>query len=98
MNVLTRHRPGAFDSLALSIALALTAIAQVAPVTSEPAVEGYRVPPKEILDILDAPAPPFARVSANQKWLLSTERDIDHTMLAELAEPQLMLVGTRFKV
>src|SRR5262245_28853109 len=85
-------------SAALSIVLALTARAQPAPATSEPSVEGYQVPPKEILDILDAPAAPYARISSNQKWLITTERDIDHTMIAELAEPQLMLVGTRFKV
>src|SRR5215212_6361846 len=77
--------------------LALPLLAQQAAET-EGAIVGYRVPPKEILDILDAPAPPYARISANQKWLITTERDIDHTMIAELAEPQLMLVGTRFKI
>jgi dipeptidyl aminopeptidase/acylaminoacyl peptidase len=98
MNVPFRNRPGALASFALSISLALVAVAQVAPAASGAAIDGYRVPPKEILDIIDAPAPPYARISANQKWLVTVERDIDHTMLAELAEPQLMLVGTRFKI
>jgi dipeptidyl aminopeptidase/acylaminoacyl peptidase len=61
-------------------------------------VEGYRLPPKPVLDILDAPAAPYARVSANKKWLITTERDLDHVTIAELAEPMLMLAGTRFKV
>jgi dipeptidyl aminopeptidase/acylaminoacyl peptidase len=65
---------------------------------TEGAIAGYRLPPQPILDILDSPAPPYARISANQKWLITTTRDIDHTTIAELAEPMLMLAGTRFKV
>ena len=57
----------------------------------------YRLPPQDILDILDAPAPASAQLSPNQKWLVITERDLDYTTLAELAEPMLMLAGTRFK-
>lgn len=58
---------------------------------------GYQVPPKAILDILDAPAAPLARISANHRWLVTTERDLDHTSIAELAEPLLQLAGSRFK-
>jgi Tol biopolymer transport system component len=36
-------------------------------------------------------------LSPNQKWLVITERDLDYTTLAELAEPRLMLAGRRFK-
>ena len=61
------------------------------------AASEYRLPPQAILDILDAPAPPSAQLSPNQKWLVITERDLDYTTLAELAEPMLMLAGTRFK-
>lgn len=63
---------------------------------SSPA-DGYRQPPKNVLDILDAPAPPFARLTANQKWLVVTERETDHVSIAELAEPMLLLAGVRFK-
>src|SRR5688500_16747734 len=98
MNALIMHRFRPIAIAALSAGHGHHAVAQTAPPSAELAVTEYQAPPKEILDILDAPAPPYARVSANQKWLITTERDIDHTMIAELAEPQLMLVGTRFKI
>ncbi|MDO8540085.1 MAG: prolyl oligopeptidase family serine peptidase [Opitutaceae bacterium] len=83
----------------LSVVITATPGAQLAPApSSSPAVADYRLPPKQLLDILDAPAPPYATVSADEKWLITTERDIDHTTIAELAEPMLMLAGTRFKV
>src|SRR5262245_23936648 len=59
---------------------------------------GYKVPPQAILDILDAPPPPTSDLSPNQKWLVVTQRDLNHTTIAELAEPQLSLAGRRFKV
>ena len=53
---------------------------------------------RHILDIMDAPAAPSARISPNQKWLVITERDLDFTPLAELAEPQLTVAGVRQKL
>ncbi len=58
----------------------------------------YRVPPQPVLDILDAPPPPGATVSPNKQWIVIAERDLDHVTIAELAEPQLALAGTRFKI
>lgn len=59
--------------------------------------ERYRLPPKSMLDILDTPPPPVARISPDRRWLAVVERDLEETTVAELAEPLLMLAGQRFK-
>src|SRR5688572_2992376 len=75
----------------LALLLATPAAAQPA----DTAPQTYKLPPSHILDIMDAPAAPFARITPNQKWLVTTERDLDYTPLAELAEPQLSVAGVR---
>jgi dipeptidyl aminopeptidase/acylaminoacyl peptidase len=75
--------------------VALPLCAQLAP--SPTPASAYQLPPPPILEILDAPPPPSAALSANQQWLTITERDLDHTTIAELAEPMLSLGGRRFK-
>ena len=71
----------------------LYAVPAAAQTAEAPAPQTYQVPPPHILEIMDAPAAPSARISANQKWLVITERDLDYTPLAELAEPQLAVAG-----
>lgn len=65
--------------------------------TLQGAEEPYRLPPQAVLDILDAPAAPQFSLSPNNQWLVITDRDLDYSTIAELAEPMLMLAGTRFK-
>ncbi|MBI3680274.1 MAG: S9 family peptidase [Acidobacteria bacterium] len=59
-----------------------------------PAQDTYRKPPKEILDVLDAPAPPQASLNpARTHLLLMTFRR--YPPIAELAQPMLRLAGAR---
>src|SRR5690606_30965372 len=82
---------------ALTIAMSVALLA-VAPAMSQQAPEeAYRLPPRAVLDILDAPPPAQAWLSPNRQWLTVVERDADETTIAELAEPMLMLAGRRFK-
>jgi dipeptidyl aminopeptidase/acylaminoacyl peptidase len=58
------------------------------------AQQGYRKPPKEVLDILNAPVTPTAWVSPTQdNMLLST--GLRYPPLADLAQPMLRLAGRR---
>jgi len=58
------------------------------------AQEGYKKPPKEVLDILNAPVTPNASVSpARDNMLLLTSRP--YPPLADLAQPMLRLAGRR---
>ncbi len=70
-------------------------VGQLAPALNTTA--SYRIPPPAVLDIIDAPPPPGASVSANKKWVIITERDLNQVTIAELAEPMLSLAGSRFK-
>lgn len=64
--------------------LSITALAQ----------QGYRKPPQEVLDILNAPVTPIALVSpARDRMLLATA--FRYPPLADLAQPMLRLAGLR---
>jgi len=58
------------------------------------AQEGYKKPPKEVLDILNAPATPNASISPTRDniLLLTANR---YPPLADLAQPMLRLAGRR---
>jgi dipeptidyl aminopeptidase/acylaminoacyl peptidase len=58
------------------------------------AQEPYRTPPREVVDILDAPPPPATFVSPDRAWLLLADRAAMPT-IADLSEPMLRLAGTR---
>src|ERR1051325_1957549 len=58
------------------------------------AQRGYKKPPKEVLDILNAPVTPTALVSPSRdNVLLST--GLRYPPLADLAQPMLRLAGRR---
>src|SRR4026208_183166 len=58
------------------------------------AQQGYKKPPKEVLDILNAPVTPGASVSPTRdNMLLST--GLRYPPLADLAQPMLRLAGRR---
>jgi dipeptidyl aminopeptidase/acylaminoacyl peptidase len=58
------------------------------------AQQGYKKPPKEVLDILNAPVTPGASVSPTRdNMLLSTS--LRYPPLADLAQPMLRLAGRR---
>jgi len=54
----------------------------------------YRKPPKEILDVLHAPAPPLTEVSPSRTHVLLIEREL-MPPIAELAKPMYRLAGLR---
>ncbi|HYB97122.1 MAG TPA: prolyl oligopeptidase family serine peptidase [Vicinamibacterales bacterium] len=60
----------------------------------QPAASGYRLPPKVIVDMLDAPPPPTAEVSPARDVVAMLERPSMPT-IAELAQPFHRLAGLR---
>src|SRR5262245_1680338 len=63
----------------------------LAPLAAE---EVYKKPPKEILDVLNAPATPSASVSPSRDYLLLARSD-RYPPISELAQPMLRLAGLR---
>ena len=61
---------------------------------SGPLETGYQLPPKAIVDILDAPPPPMAVVSPAQNVMALLDR-ASMPRIADLAEPMLRLAGAR---
>ncbi len=55
---------------------------------------GYQLPPKAIVDILDAPPPPMAVISPAQNVMALLDR-ASMPKIADLAEPMLRLAGSR---
>ena len=78
--------------IALTIALA-TATASISA-QSQTATPGYQLPPKEIVDILDAAPPPTTDLSPTRDTLALIER-ASMPVLSELAQPMLRLGGRR---
>jgi dipeptidyl aminopeptidase/acylaminoacyl peptidase len=59
-----------------------------------PAASGYLVPPKAIVDVLDAPPPPTVELSASGSAMAILER-ASMPSIAELSQPMLRLAGLR---
>ncbi|HEY6141018.1 MAG TPA: S9 family peptidase, partial [Thermoanaerobaculia bacterium] len=55
----------------------------------------YKMPPKEIADVADAPPPPITTVSLDGKWILLQQYPSLLT-IEDLARPELKLAGLRF--
>ena len=81
------HRPPLVYALAL---IALAAV--IAPALT--AQDGYRLPPQEIVDILDAPQAPGVAVSGDGNWLILSHRR-NMPSLADLSQPMLRIGGRR---
>lgn len=88
MSERVRFRRGV-STLGLPVLLAMGIVASPAG-----AQEPYRLPPREIVEILDAPPLPSASVSPDRAWLLLMERP-SMPSIAELSRPMLRLAGTR---
>ncbi len=74
---------------ALAILPGVLLAQQVSPLET-----GYQLPPKVIVDILDAPPPPTAIVSPSRNMMALLDRR-SMPPVAELAEPMLRLAGNR---
>jgi dipeptidyl aminopeptidase/acylaminoacyl peptidase len=83
-----RHRP-----IALVLAFACASV-WVSAQTQQPATTGYQLPPKVIVDILDAPPPPTTDLSPTRDTLALIERASMPT-IAEISQPMLRLAGRR---
>src|SRR6185369_11207641 len=79
-----QNRSLLLSSLILSLLAAVTISAQ----------QGYKKPPKEVLDILNAPVPPGASVSPTRDNMILTT-GLRYPPLADLAQPMLRLAGRR---
>src|ERR1044071_5642155 len=72
------------------LALLLLLLALPLPVFAQ-----YKMPPKEIADVVDAPPPPATTVSPDGKWLLLQHFPALLT-IEDLSRPELKLAGIRF--
>ena len=72
--------------------VAILAILLIANVTV--AQQGYKKPPKEVLDILNAPVTPFALVSPTRDNIMLAT-GLRYPPLADLSQPMLRLAGRR---
>ena len=81
------HRPPLVYAPALIALAAVTAPALTAQ-------DGYRLPPQEIVDILDAPQAPGVAVSADGNWLILSHRR-NMPSLADMSQPMLRIGGRR---
>jgi dipeptidyl aminopeptidase/acylaminoacyl peptidase len=80
-------------SLAVAIVLVLVLLLWISCVEGDgPA--GYRKPPKEVLDVLDAAPPPQLSLSPTRDRILLVEAD-RYPPIAHVAEPMLRLAGLR---
>jgi dipeptidyl aminopeptidase/acylaminoacyl peptidase len=61
---------------------------------TQPASSGYLLPPKEIVDILDAPPPPTVEVSPSRDVVALLER-VSMPTIAQLSQPMHRVAGLR---
>jgi len=74
--------------------VAISTFVLVCLTTTVTAQQGYKKPPKEVLDILNAPTTPGASVSPTRdNVILSTA--LRYPPLADLAQPVLRIAGRR---
>jgi dipeptidyl aminopeptidase/acylaminoacyl peptidase len=83
------------NTLRCLLATALLACAAPAPVAAQPeATSGYNQPPKNILDVMHAPSPPFPEVSPTYDTILLVSVQ-DYPSISRVATPYLRLAGVR---
>ena len=80
--------------IALALAVIVGSVTLGAQAPSAPGHSGYLLPPKEIVDILDAPPPPVVELSPARDVVVLLERASMPT-IAELSQPVLRLAGLR---
>mgnify|MGYP001810693284 CR=1 FL=1 len=65
------------------------------PKQQPPLASGYRLPPKEIADIVDTPPEPLLSFSPNRELVMQLARPPGNPPISELARPELKLAGER---
>src|ERR1700747_3509759 len=85
-------------ALTISVPLAAqsTASSKARPPAANPseAASGYNRPPKNILDVMQAPSPPYPMVSPTQNAILLVSWQ-DYPSISRVATPFLRLAGVR---
>ena len=82
-------------SIAVVVSIVLGSVSTSAQTPSERATaSGYLVPPKAIVDILDAPPPPTIEVSPSRDVIAMLERS-SMPSIADLAQPMYRIAGVR---
>ena len=59
-----------------------------------PVSDGYRLPPKEVVELVDAPVTPGTQLSPSGRWMLLVERPALPS-IADVARPWIGLAGMR---
>ncbi len=94
---LPRMAAAASESAGAS-AVAAQPSAAAAACSAVPALaSGYRLPPKEIADIVDAPPEPLLSFSPNRETVMQLSRPPSNPPISELARPELKLAGGRLE-
>ena len=76
------------------MSLATLAVLLIPPPVSLEPQEGYRLPPAEIVEILDAAPTPSVQISPDAEWMLLIERP-SMPSIAEVTRPWVGLAGVR---
>ena len=87
---LSIHLGGRRCALAVAIAASLSTVA-LAQMSD---AGGYRMPPKALADLIDAPPTPRVSFSPDKSLMIIMDRP-NMPSIAELAQPELRLAGTR---
>ena len=58
-------------------------------------LSGYKLPPKEILDIVDQPREPIYSFSPDREWIVEMRRPPANPSVVEYTRPELKLAGVR---
>ena len=74
-----------------SLLLATTLLATPCPAMED---EGYRLPPPEVVELVDAPSAPSLNISPDGRWALGIEPDTLPS-IADVSRPMLRLAGMR---
>ena len=77
----------------LNIVVLILILTSFLSVFSQEAVQ-YMTPPKEIVDLVDAPVTPSVNFSPDAKWMLLIERP-SLPSIKELSQPELRIAGHR---
>ena len=77
-----------------AVVVCSTTVPLAAQVTSTESASGYSLPPKNILDVMRAPSPPYPEMSPTQDSILLVYTQ-DYPSIARVATPFLRLAGVR---
>ena len=83
-----------YRTLALAALISFGSIAANAQAPAQPAASGYLLPPKAIVDILDAPPPPTVELSPSRDVVALLDRASMPT-IAQLSQPMHRVAGVR---